>query len=87
MGHPLGSELKKTDLREVQMGGDSGSGSKEGLCAPSGRKGTRSRGGPQPADCWVPCHRSPCSGALGLTLQEWPGSAGGCELDLGSRPR
>lgn len=42
---------------------------------------------PQPADCWVPCHRSPCSGALGLTLQEWPGSAGGCELDLGSRPR
>lgn len=28
MGHPLGPELKKTDLREVQMDGDSGSDSK-----------------------------------------------------------
>lgn len=25
--------------------------------------------------------------ALGLTLQEWPGSAGGCEQALGSGPR
>lgn len=30
---------------------------------------------------------APTQQRLGLTLQESPGSAGGCELDLGSRPR
>lgn len=32
---------------------------------------------PQPADCWVPCHRSPCSGALGLTYRSGLGQPEG----------
>lgn len=42
---------------------------------------------PRLPGCWVPCSRSHCSRASDLTLQEWPGSAGGCELALGSGPR
>lgn len=56
----------------------------ERLCALSGRKGSDE--GPVCLAAGSPAV-APTQQRLGLTLQEWPGSAGGCELDLGSRPR